>query len=79
MSNPDPTRLLIEIGRLNDRLNAASDALVADLGMTSARWQVMGAVATATGRVASATTHEAWEPELQSALDRHHAAADSRS
>ncbi|MBN8551880.1 MAG: winged helix-turn-helix transcriptional regulator [Caulobacterales bacterium] len=49
MPNPDPTRLLIEVGRLNDRVNTASDALVADLGMTSARWQVMGAIATATG------------------------------
>lgn len=49
MANPDPTRLLIEIGRLHDRLNGATDVLVADLGMTSARWQVMGAVATATG------------------------------
>lgn len=49
MSSPDPTRLLIEAAHLNDRLNAAGDALVADLGLTSARWQVMGAVATTTG------------------------------
>ena len=49
MSAPDPTRLLIEAARLNDRLDAASDALVADLGLTSARWQVMGVIATASG------------------------------
>ena len=49
MPAPDPTRLLIEAAHLNDRLTAAGDALVADLGLTSARWQVMGAVATASG------------------------------
>lgn len=49
MALADPTRLFIEVARLNDRLNAASDALVADLGLTSARWQVMGSIATATG------------------------------
>lgn len=46
MSAPDPTRLLIEAAHLNDRLTAAGDMLVADLGLTSARWQVMGAVVT---------------------------------
>jgi len=46
MSTPDPTRLLIEAAHLNDRLTAAGDALVADLGLTSARWQVLGAVVT---------------------------------
>lgn len=40
----DPTRLFIESGRMNDRLAQASDALVADLGLTSARWQVLGVV-----------------------------------
>ena len=40
----DPTRLFIEAGRLNDRLAQASDALVSDLGLTSARWQVLGVV-----------------------------------
>jgi len=49
MAQADPTRLLIEVARLNDRINAASDALVEDLGMTSARWQVMGTIATAPG------------------------------
>ena len=49
MAAPDPTRLLIEAAHLNDRLTLAGDALVADLGLTSARWQVMGAVATASG------------------------------
>ena len=49
MTAPDPTRLLIEAAHLNDRLTAAGDALVSDLGLTSARWQVMGAVATAAG------------------------------
>jgi len=49
MAAPDPTRLLIETSHLNDRLTAAGDVLVADLGLTSARWQVMGAVATVPG------------------------------
>ena len=39
------TDLILEIFRLNGRLLAAGDALVADLGLTSARWQVLGAVA----------------------------------
>ena len=39
------TALLIEVFRLNGRLLAAGDALTADLGLSSARWQVMGAVA----------------------------------
>lgn len=47
MSAPDPTRLLIEASHLNDRLTSAGDALVADLGLTSARWQLLGAVVTA--------------------------------
>jgi DNA-binding MarR family transcriptional regulator len=41
------TRLIIETFRLNGRLLAAGDALVADLGLSSARWQVLGAVALA--------------------------------
>lgn len=49
MSTPDPTRLLIEAAHLNDRLTSAGDALVADLGLTSARWQVLGAVVTKGG------------------------------
>jgi DNA-binding MarR family transcriptional regulator len=39
------TELILEIFRLNGRLLAAGDALVADLGLTSARWQVLGAIA----------------------------------
>lgn len=49
MDTPDPTRLLIEAAHLNDRLTAAGDALVADLGLTSARWQVLGAIVTTGG------------------------------
>src|ERR1700756_1972657 len=39
------TDLVLETFRLNGRLLATGDALVADLGLTSARWQVLGAVA----------------------------------
>jgi DNA-binding MarR family transcriptional regulator len=39
------TELILETFRLNGRLLAAGDALVGDLGLTSARWQVLGAVA----------------------------------
>jgi DNA-binding MarR family transcriptional regulator len=39
------TELILETFRLNGRLLAAGDALVADLGLTSARWQVLGAMA----------------------------------
>jgi len=39
------TDLILETFRLNGRLLAAGDALIADLGLTSARWQVLGAVA----------------------------------
>ena len=39
------TGLILETFRLNGRLLAAGDALVADIGLTSARWQVLGAVA----------------------------------
>jgi DNA-binding MarR family transcriptional regulator len=38
------TELVLETFRLNGRLLAAGDALMADLGLTSARWQVIGAV-----------------------------------
>ncbi|HEV7372363.1 MarR family winged helix-turn-helix transcriptional regulator [Arenibaculum sp.] len=38
------TDLILETFRLNGRLLAAGDALVGDLGLTSARWQVLGAV-----------------------------------
>src|SRR5271169_3606641 len=39
------TSLVLETFRLNGRLLASGDALVADLGLTSARWQVLGAMA----------------------------------
>jgi DNA-binding MarR family transcriptional regulator len=39
------TDLVLEVFRLNGRLLASGDALVADLGLTSARWQVLGAAA----------------------------------
>ena len=38
------TGLIIETFRLNGELLAAGDELCADLGLTSARWQVMGAI-----------------------------------
>jgi DNA-binding MarR family transcriptional regulator len=39
------TGLVIDVFRLNGDLLAAGDALVGDLGLTSARWQVLGAIA----------------------------------
>jgi DNA-binding MarR family transcriptional regulator len=39
------TNLIIAVFRLNGDLLAAGDALVHDLGLTSARWQVLGAIA----------------------------------
>ena len=39
------TDLVLETFRLNGRLLASGDALVADLGLTSARWQVIRAMA----------------------------------
>lgn len=53
-ATPDPfthptSRLALEVFRLNGALIATGDALVAPLGLTSARWQVMGAVAEARG------------------------------
>lgn len=53
---PDPSRdavrrtqaltsLILDVFRFNGGLLAAGDALVGDLGLTSARWQVLGAVA----------------------------------
>ena len=41
------TELILDIFRLNGRLLAAGDRLVADIGLTSARWQVLGAIALA--------------------------------
>ena len=39
------TDLVLTVFRLNGRLLAAGDHLVSDLGLTSARWQVLGAIA----------------------------------
>ena len=39
------TDLILEVFRLNGRLLVAGDRLVASLGLTSARWQVLGAIA----------------------------------
>lgn len=39
------TALLLDVFRLNGRLQLAGDRLVADLGLTSARWQILGAIA----------------------------------
>ncbi|MDI1263453.1 MAG: helix-turn-helix domain-containing protein [bacterium] len=41
------TELVLAIFRLNGRLLAAGDRLVGDLGLSSARWQVLGAIALA--------------------------------
>lgn len=41
------TDLVLEVFRLNGELIAMGDALVSDLGLTSARWQVIGAIALA--------------------------------
>lgn len=38
------TELILETFRLNGELLDAGDRLVADIGLTSARWQVLGAV-----------------------------------
>src|ERR1700745_1958671 len=39
------TELILEAFRLNGRLLDAGDVLVRDIGLSSARWQVLGAVA----------------------------------
>lgn len=39
------TELMLEVFRLNGSLLAAGDKLVAPIGLTSARWQVLGAIA----------------------------------
>ncbi len=38
------TRLMLDLFRLNSLALTAGDRLVADLGLTSARWQILGAV-----------------------------------
>ena len=47
---PDRSRLalnglILDVFRLNGDLLAAGDILVGDLGLSSARWQVLGAIA----------------------------------
>ena len=39
------TTLILDVLRLNGRLQLAGDRLVSELGLTSARWQILGAVA----------------------------------
>ncbi|MFD3191989.1 MarR family winged helix-turn-helix transcriptional regulator [Sedimentitalea sp. HM32M-2] len=39
------TALILDVFRLNGRLLLAGDRLVAELGLTSARWQILGAIA----------------------------------
>lgn len=41
------TRLMLDLFRLNSLAVAAGDRLVAPLGLTSARWQVLGAIVAA--------------------------------
>ena len=38
------TNLVLDLFRLNNRLLTAGDRLVAELGLTSARWQVLGTI-----------------------------------
>ena len=39
------TQLILEVFRVNGQLIAAGDRLVGELGLTSSRWQVLGALA----------------------------------
>lgn len=39
------TALILDVFRLNGRLQLVGDRLVAELGLTSARWQILGAIA----------------------------------
>lgn len=41
------TNLILDLFRLNSRMLAAGDRLVSDLGLTSARWQILGAIVVA--------------------------------
>jgi DNA-binding MarR family transcriptional regulator len=41
------TRLMLDLFRLNSLLLTAGDRLVARLGLTSARWQILGAIVSA--------------------------------
>jgi DNA-binding MarR family transcriptional regulator len=41
------TDVVLELFRLNNRMLSAGDRLVSDLGLTSARWQVLGTIVAA--------------------------------
>jgi DNA-binding MarR family transcriptional regulator len=41
------TNLMLDLFRLNNRLLTAGDRLVSGLGLTSARWQILGAIVAA--------------------------------
>ncbi|MFS8975403.1 MarR family winged helix-turn-helix transcriptional regulator [Cupriavidus necator] len=41
------TDLILDLFRLNNRIVSAGDRLVAELGLTSARWQILGTIAAA--------------------------------
>ncbi|GEP53841.1 MarR family winged helix-turn-helix transcriptional regulator [Reyranella soli] len=41
------TGLMLDLFRLNSRMLASGDRLVADLGLTSARWQILGSIVAA--------------------------------
>src|SRR5712675_3692141 len=41
------TNLILDLFRLNSRMLASGDRLVAELGLTSARWQILGGSLTA--------------------------------
>ncbi|QBR00084.1 MarR family winged helix-turn-helix transcriptional regulator [Paraburkholderia pallida] len=41
------SEMILDLFRLNNRLLSAADRLVAELGLTSARWQILGTIATA--------------------------------
>jgi DNA-binding MarR family transcriptional regulator len=41
------TDLILDLFRLSNRMLGAGDRLVADLGLTSARWQILGAIVAA--------------------------------
>jgi DNA-binding MarR family transcriptional regulator len=41
------TDLVLDVFRLSSRMLAAGDRLVADLGLTSARWQILGTIVAA--------------------------------
>lgn len=38
------TNLMLDLFRLNNRILTAGDRLVVELGLTSARWQILGAI-----------------------------------